>query len=79
MNIFTRNFLIPRLRSCWFALGNQKAREKCIHHLLRPEGDTAESVCTTADARDGESMERSSRSLEGADGCFLYSLTFEKE
>lgn len=24
-------------------------------------------------------MERPRRSLEGADGCFLYSLTFEKE
>lgn len=47
-------------------------------HLL-PDGDTAGSLCTTADTGDGESMERPSRSLEGADGCFLYSLTFEKE
>lgn len=50
-----------------------------MHHLLRPEGDAAESISTTADTADGKSKERSSRSLEGADGCFLYSLTFEKE
>lgn len=76
----SRNYLISPLSSCWFVLGNQNARETRIHHLLGlGNWDAAGSVPNTAATGDGESVEKSRRSLEGADGCFLYSLTFKKK
>lgn len=77
--MFSYKDLLDSSTKLLWVLGKQNGRERGIHHLLGPEGDTARSLCITADTEDGESMVRPSRSLEGADGCFLYSLIFEKE